>query len=212
MGGRRRPCVRCFIGRYTGARSCGTGQRNGTRGARRAVRARYFLTGFGRCDMCGGSMQAVSRASSAGRNFRYVCGTYWNRGASICPNGRMVDMSVADEAVQQLLVTEVLRPAVADRALTKALKLLRAGADGPGRRETLERELATVEAELRNLAETAAKGGAVPIILEARLHGGRPTGSACRPSWRYVSPRPASSRPASYASSSGAPWTTGRGS
>ena len=133
----------------------------------RGVRARYFLTGFGRCDMCGGSMQAVSRASSAGRNFRYVCGTYWNRGASICPNGRMVDMSVADEAVQQLLATEVLRPAVVDRALTKALQLLRADADGSGRREMLERELATVEAELRNLAETAAKGGAVPIILEA---------------------------------------------
>ena len=82
----------------------------------RGVRARYFLTGFGRCDMCGGSMQAVSRASSAGRNFRYVCGTYWNRGASICSNGRMVDMSLADEAVQQLLATEVLRPAVVDRA------------------------------------------------------------------------------------------------
>ena len=42
----------------------------------RGVRSRYFLTGFGRCAVCGGSMQAVSRASSAGRNFRYVCATY----------------------------------------------------------------------------------------------------------------------------------------
>ena len=49
----------------------------------RGVRTRYFLTGFGRCAVCGGSMQAVSRASSAGRNFRYVCATYWNSGASV---------------------------------------------------------------------------------------------------------------------------------
>ncbi len=133
----------------------------------RGVRTRYFLTGFGRCDVCGGSMQAVSRASSAGRNFRYVCATYWNRGASICPNGRMVDMLVADGAVQQLLATEVLRPAVVDRALTRALELLRTDADGSGRRQALKRDLVAVEVELRNLAETAAKGGAVPIILEA---------------------------------------------
>ena len=133
----------------------------------RGVRTRYFLTGFGRCDVCGGSMQAVSRASSAGRNRRYVCATYWNRGASICPNGRMVDMPVADGAVQQLLATEVLRPAIVDRALTRALELLRADADGSRRRQALTRDLVAVEAELRNLAETAAKGGAVPVILEA---------------------------------------------
>ena len=133
----------------------------------RGVRTRYFLTGFGRCDVCGGSMQAVSRASSAGRNRRYVCATYWNRGASICPNGRMVDMSVADGAVQKLLATDALRPAVVDRALTSALKLLRADADGSGRRQALKGDLVAVEAELHNLAETAAKGGAVPIILES---------------------------------------------
>ena len=69
--------------------------------------------------------------------------------------------------MQQLLAAEVLRPAVVDRALTRALDLLRTDVDGPGRRETLERDLAGVEVELRNLAETAAKGGAVPVILEA---------------------------------------------
>jgi hypothetical protein len=120
----------------------------------RGVRTRYFLTGFGRCAVCDGSMQAVSRASSAGRNFRYVCATYWNRGASICPNGRMVTMAVADGAVQRLLATEVLRPVVVDQALTRALELLRTDADGSGRRQTLTRDLAAVE--LRNLAETAA--------------------------------------------------------
>ena len=32
---------------------------------------------------------------------------------------------------------------------------------------SLEQEVAAVDTELRNLAETAAKGGAVPIVLEA---------------------------------------------
>ncbi len=121
----------------------------------RGVRTRYFLTGFGRCAVCGGSMQAVSRASSAGRNFRYVCATYWNRGASICPNGRMVTMAVADGAVQRLLATEVLRQAVVDQALTRALELLRTDADGSGRCQALTRDLAAVKVELRNSASRA---------------------------------------------------------
>ena len=138
----------------------------------RGVRRHYFLTGFARCATCGGSMQAVSRASSSGRNFRYVCATYWNRGAAICPNGRMVDMAVADEAVQDLLATEVLRPAVVERALDRALAVIQAGA-GVDRRRPVERHLETVDAELRNLTETAAKGGAVPVVLEAIAFAGQ---------------------------------------
>ena len=133
----------------------------------RGVRQHYFLTGFARCAMCGGSMQAVSRASGAGRNRRYVCATYWNRGATICSNGRMVEMRVADGAIQDLLAKEVLKPAVVERALDRALTLIQTGASGAGRRHVVERDLEMVDAELRNLAETAAKGGAVPVVLEA---------------------------------------------
>ena len=67
----------------------------------------------------------------------------------------MVDMSIADEAVLQLLATEVRRPAVVDRTLTKALELLRADADGASRRQALEKDLAAVEAQLRNLVATS---------------------------------------------------------
>jgi hypothetical protein len=72
-------------------------------------------------------MQAVSRASTTGRHYRYVCGTYWNRGTSICPNGRMVEMSVADAALRDLLRAEVLRPSVIEPALNWALELLQNG-------------------------------------------------------------------------------------
>jgi len=110
----------------------------------RGVRKHYFLTGFGRCSGCGGSMQAVSRASSAGRNFRYVCSTYWNRGASICANGRMLAMSAADDAVRELLRTEVLRTSVVRRALDIALEHLATRDNGTERQTAIRHRLADV--------------------------------------------------------------------
>jgi len=133
----------------------------------RGVRRRYFLTGFARCARCGGSMQAVSRASSGGRNFRYCCATYWNRGTSVCSNGRMVAMPVADQAVQELLRGEVLKPAVVERALDTALALLTVDQETGGQRRGLEGQLERVERELTNLSETAATGGGVPAVLDA---------------------------------------------
>lgn len=113
-------------------------------------------------------MQAVSRASTTGRNFRYVCSTYWNRGASICPNGRMVEMSVADGALRQLLKSEVLRPSVVEPAFARALELLQTDKQTDGtRRPALGCALAAVDTQLANLAETAASGGGVPAVLQA---------------------------------------------
>ena len=66
----------------------------------------------------------------------------------------MVTMAVADGAVQRLLPTEVLWPAVVDQALTRALELL-TDADGSGRHQALTRDLAAVEVELRNSASRA---------------------------------------------------------
>lgn len=133
------------------------------------VRAKYFLTGFARCEVCGGGIHAVSRASSGGRLFRYVCGMHYNRGAAVCGNGRMVPMPVADGAVADLIKAEVLKPRVMDRALDLALELLHQESKVPDRelRSDLTRRLREVETELANLAETAARGGAVPIVLDA---------------------------------------------
>lgn len=114
-------------------------------------------------------MQAVSRLGAGDRRiFRYGCATYWNGGASICANGRQVDMRAADRAVHDLLRREVLKPRVVERALDLALEL-RATGDQDRRRgaETVRQQLEAVERELANLAETVARGGAVPAILEA---------------------------------------------
>ena len=112
-------------------------------------------------------MQAVSRSSTIGRSFRYICSTYWNRGVSVCPNGRTVTMSVADQAVQGLLATEVLQPTRIERALDYAVRQLQCDPREDDRNARLEERLAAVSVELANLAEVAAKGGAVPVVLDA---------------------------------------------
>jgi DNA invertase Pin-like site-specific DNA recombinase len=132
----------------------------------RGVRQQYFLTGFGRCVHCGGSMQAVSRASSVGRNFRYVCATYWNRGVSVCSNGMMVDMPVADAAVRDLLRAEVLQPRIVTRAIELAAVQAEQEQRDGSRVLRLRQRLAGLTVELSNLAQTAAHGGAVPAVLE----------------------------------------------
>ncbi len=124
------------------------------------VRRHYLLSGHARCACCGGSIQAVSRKSTTGRLFRYICSAYWNRGASVCRNGRMANMETADAAIRELLATEVLRPAVLEKALDRAVAILRTderARERAGRRAELRRRLAMLDAELVNLAETAAR-------------------------------------------------------
>src|SRR5262245_6312324 len=99
-------------------------------------------------------------------NRSYVCGSYWNRGATSCSIGRMLEMAVADQAVKQVLASEVLRPQMVERALDIVLERLNV-AGAHSRETTLRRQLAEVERRLANLADTAAKGGAVATILEA---------------------------------------------
>jgi DNA invertase Pin-like site-specific DNA recombinase len=133
----------------------------------------YLLSGFGRCALCGGSMQAVSRASTRrGRRvrlFRYVCGNFANRGASVCRNGALAAMTAADDAIRSVLRQEILRTPVLERALDLAVATLQAGeARAQDHTAQLARRIAALETELERLAEVAARGGDVPAIA-ARL-------------------------------------------
>jgi hypothetical protein len=132
----------------------------------RGIRQKYFLAGFGRCSRCGGSMQAVSRpAAGGGRRFHYACGAYWNRGATVCSNGLLVALPAADQAVRDLVRGEVLRPGVVERALAGAVTTLQQETQDGSHVARLTAQLAGLDRELANLAETAARGGAVPAVL-----------------------------------------------
>jgi len=77
-------------------------------------------------------------------------------------------MATADAEVRQILRTEVLRPSVVEPAIEAALEMLQCEKrNDQTRRPNVERDLAAVEKELRNLTETAARGGGVPAVLEA---------------------------------------------
>lgn len=131
----------------------------------RGVRTGYLLSGFGRCEHCGGSMQAVSR-SGKGRTFRYCCATSWNRGRTVCANRAQVEMRAADTAIQRLLRDEVLRPEIVSAALSEVLALdaAAASAEPPAR---LAKRLHAINAELINLTDILAKVGDAPAVLDA---------------------------------------------
>ena len=112
-------------------------------------------------------MQAVSRDSGQGRQFRYNCSTYWNKGATVCANNRQIDMREADTAVQDLL-RKVLTPQRIEAAIDRALVLLAEGrSEATERRHAIEVQITKVERELANLTDTAARSGAVPAVLAA---------------------------------------------
>ena len=104
------------------------------------------------------------------RIFRYVCGNYINRGVEVCANARMAEMTLADTAIRELLASKVLRPAVLERALDLAVQMVRSherGDEHARRRADLQKRIARLDGELANLAEVAARDGAVPAVLEA---------------------------------------------
>ena len=93
-----------------------------------------------------------------------------NRGATVCGNARLAALPIVDEAVRELLATEVLRPTVLERALDRAVALLTDAQDQSRqrtRRLELRKRLDRVNQAVANLTETAARGGAVPAVLDA---------------------------------------------
>jgi hypothetical protein len=78
----------------------------------------------------------------------------------------MADMPVADAAVRDLLKAEVLQPQLIARILERAVALWQQNETGhTARTARLESQIAILDAELANLADTAARGGAVPAVL-----------------------------------------------
>jgi hypothetical protein len=79
------------------------------------------------------------------RSFRYVCATHHYRGRAICANGLELRQRVADDAVLELLETDILRPSVVERAITLALDTLWSEPAMADRRSALEQRLADIE-------------------------------------------------------------------
>lgn len=146
----------------------------GTQGARwgrpvSGTAAKYLLTGFGRCGVCGSGLTVRSRAhDSAPRSFRYVCSAHHYRGSAICPNGQELRLEAADATVIDLVRQDVLRPTVVEPAIRMALDTLMAdAASRDDRRSGLQRQLAGVDGRIRQLTAAIEEGGDMPTLLAA---------------------------------------------
>jgi hypothetical protein len=101
------------------------------------------------------------------RYFRYGCGQHLGRGATVCGNGRLATLDLVDAEIRTLLATEVLNPQRIEAALDKAIAMVRTRARAGPDPTHQKKRLHDVERVLANLTETAAKGGAVPAVVEA---------------------------------------------
>lgn len=142
----------------------------------RGIEAKYLLTGFLVCGVCGGSFNVVKRTSQQGApQVYYFCRTHRDRGGEVCPNQLTVPMADLHAQVLGALQRDVLTPEMVERAVRRSLELHAASPDAEAaRRDALLAELRKVEGELARLTAAVAQGEPLPSLLEAiRAREGR---------------------------------------
>ncbi len=132
------------------------------------VESKYLLTGFATCGQCGGGIMIRTRDWKRIRRPYYLCANYHHRGTSICKNGLEILMDTADRAVLDTLSEDLLQPEVIERAITRAVALVRSDpAEAESERRALTDELATVEREIERLTAAVVAGGELAPLVEA---------------------------------------------
>jgi hypothetical protein len=131
----------------------------------RDVEAKYLLTGFGRCAICGGVWRGHTRDHGREQVGFYGCANHEKRGVRVCSNGMVARTAAIDAEVIATLAEDVLRPTVISQAIGLALdELAPAGANRV--RRTLEAELTKVTTECGRLAEAIGPGGRLTPLLD----------------------------------------------
>jgi DNA invertase Pin-like site-specific DNA recombinase len=128
--------------------------------------ARYLLTGLVRCGLCGGTFEAMSRASGKRRAFVYGCAVHRRKGDSICQNALVVPMAAADVAILEAVESTLLDPAVVARAFSYAIEALEAERSTE-RRDAIGADLAAAERAVARLTAAIAEGGELSPLVEA---------------------------------------------
>lgn len=137
-----------------------------TWGRPRDLESKYLLSGLARCGVCGGGLIVRSRSHGRRRAFLYACGSYHQRGPSVCSNRAQLPICEVDRLVLDEL-DALMTPAVLAEAVETALRM---AAAGPGPEAVSERaadELRDVETEIARLTEAIAAGGALGSLVAA---------------------------------------------
>jgi len=140
------------------------------------IESKYLLTGLATCALCGGALtprrtrgRSGSRPTpSSSLSVDYRCLSRVQKGRAGCSNGLALPMRRTDEAVLSLIEREVLRPEVVKATVEEALRRLNTpDHQREAERERLESSLATIEQQLRQLANAVAAGGELPTLIGA---------------------------------------------
>ena len=126
--------------------------------------AKYLLSGFVRCGVCGGSIvQSWIALKSV-----YRCWYSWSRGPSVCSNTLTVPQERADLAILRAVERDVLDPEVVEVALVLSLEqLTQSDLAASDRRDYLKTELVRIEEELARYADAIADAGPLATIVQA---------------------------------------------
>ncbi len=132
------------------------------------IESPYLLSGMLSCQVCGGSLIAITRTHGAQRHHYYICSYHHNRGKRICPNALAVPQASLDQAVLSALMG-FLDERILALAVDKALFTLRQSQpQQQQRRADLEHELAMNSERRHHLTEAIARGD-VPDSLLTKL-------------------------------------------
>jgi len=132
------------------------------------VAGRYLLTGITRCSHCGASLEVRSRSHGKKRAFYYACSSFYRRGKAICPVKFEIPMALADRAVIETLLEQILTPERLATVAQRTLELAKAEQATPGLREQLEGRLKDAQRSLAQLAAAvAAGGGDIPALVKS---------------------------------------------
>lgn len=127
----------------------------------------YLLTGMVACGQCGGSLVVSSMPRGHRRDPRMGCWHYKTRGRRGCTNRYQPSLAPLEDLILDAIETDVLTPAVVERAIALAMGELETQAPAP-LPDDATAEIRTLDAELARLASVVATGGGdIPAVMEA---------------------------------------------
>lgn len=138
---------------------------------------RYALSGLAKCGTCGGSIGVANTKISGGARVKaYLCYFHYQRGKVVCPVSVRQPIYEVENALCDFLQREVLTPATISDLMSKVRAEVERQTSGAKADKTgLERELARLRAEQKNLIKVAAAGGedVAELVADMRVRGDR---------------------------------------
>src|SRR5262245_14122248 len=124
------------------------------------VESPYLLSGIAECELCGGSLVAMTRFHKRQPTPYYGCLRFHKRGLHACRNGLQIRQDARDAAVLDGLV-KALEPDVIAEAVRSGVAELEADAAAlMARRSTVTGELTTIASRERRLLDALVDGDA----------------------------------------------------